>query len=252
MTAEWNAFRSTPAGTVIFNHSYAECVAVANLMNETVLGLPFVPVDSAYEWWSLRHVIATLANNYTPSATPVAGAIVVWAGPGWNAQHGHIGTVLEVNGDGTFVTLEQNAGSKARYTYRHLRSVRDGGLQGFLIPNNNPAAASAPLTPTPVEEEDIMAVYLRATGNSSPLDAKNPGSSRIWAGDNREISGSVYSGVWERSEDGSVRRLFPGELKAIQDAYAAAGRKFPIADISGNELEKMYLIERAAPKPVKK
>lgn len=98
------------------------------------------------------------------------------------------------------------------------------------------------------EEEDIMAIYLRATGNSSPIDAKNPGTSRIWAGDNREIGGVLYSGVWERSEDGSVRRLFPGEWAAIQDAYKAAGRAVPVAPISGNELEKMYLIQRAEPK----
>ena len=101
------------------------------------------------------------------------------------------------------------------------------------------------------EEEDIMATYLRATGNSSPIDAKNPGTSRIWAGDNREIGGVLYSGVWERSEDGSVRRLFPGEWAAIQEAYKAAGRAVPVADISGNELEKMYLVTRAAPKAVK-
>jgi hypothetical protein len=93
-----------------------------------------------------------------------------------------------------------------------------------------------------------MAVYLRATGNSSPIDAKNPGSSRIWAGDNREIDGARYSDVWERSEDGSIRRLFPGEWAAIQAAYEAAGRKVPIAPISGNEIEKMYLVKRAEPK----
>lgn len=100
----------------------------------------------------------------------------------------------------------------------------------------------------PIEQDDIMAVYLRATGNSTPIDAKNPGSSRIWAGDNRDIGGARYSGVWERSEDGSIRRLFPGEWAAIQQAYTNAGRKIPYADISGNELEKMYLVSRAEPK----
>lgn len=99
-----------------------------------------------------------------------------------------------------------------------------------------------------LEEDEIMAIYLQATGNSSPIDGKNPGSSRIWAGNNREIGGAVYSGVWERSEDGSLRRLFPGEWQAIQEAYAAAGRKVPVAAISGNELEKMYLIKRAEPR----
>lgn len=105
--------------------------------------------------------------------------------------------------------------------------------------------ATAP--PPPVYEEAIMAIYLEATGNSSPIDAKNPGTSRIWAGNNRVIGGATYSGVWERSEDGTVRRLFPGEWQAIQDAYVAAGRKVPVAKISGNELEKMFLVKRAAP-----
>lgn len=99
----------------------------------------------------------------------------------------------------------------------------------------------------PEEEGDIMAIYLRPTGNSSPLDAKNPGTSRIWAGDNRKIGGATYSGTWERSDDGSVRRLFPDEWAAIQRAYAAAGRKVPLSEISANELEKMYLVKRAAP-----
>ena len=120
----------------------------------------------------------------------------------------------------------------------------------FWSEDINTLRVAEPATPAPVivpEEEDIMAIYLEATGNSSPIDAKNPGTSRVWAGSNREIGGVTYSGVWERSEDGSVRRLFPGEWQAIQDAYVAAGRKVPVAKISGNELEKMFLIKRAAP-----
>lgn len=103
------------------------------------------------------------------------------------------------------------------------------------------------------EEDDMSVVYLRATSNSSPIVAGNPGTSRIWAGDDRVIEGAKYSGVWERADSAAVpRRLFPGEWQAIQDAYAAAGRKVPYASISGNELEKMYLVKRAAPQPVKK
>lgn len=118
----------------------------------------------------------------------------------------------------------------------------------FWSEDINGLRVAQPATPQHREEEDIMATYLRATGNSSPIDAKNPGTSRIWAGDNREIGGVLYSGVWERSDDGTVRRLFPGEWEAIQAAYKAAGRAVPVADISGNELEKMYLIKRAEPK----
>lgn len=122
-------------------------------------------------------------------------------------------------------------------------------LGGIIAQANAINAGEPAATPVIVpEEDDIMAIYLEATGNSSPIDAGNPGTSRVWAGSNREIGGVTYSGVWERSEDGSVRRLFPGEWQAIQDAYAAAGRKVPFARISGNELEKMYLIKRAEPK----
>lgn len=156
MAITWPQFAATPAGTRIFNNGFDQCVAVANRQNEEVLGLPFVPVDSAFQWWSLRHVIGTLANNYTPSATPAPGAIVVWAGAGWNAQHGHIGSVLEVLPNGEFITLEQNAGPKARFTYQHRRSVRDAGLQGFLIPKSNPALPG-PVEPLTSPEEDDMA-----------------------------------------------------------------------------------------------
>lgn len=121
-------------------------------------------------------------------------------------------------------------------------------LGGIIAAAETQRAGGATTPPEQRDEDDIMAVYLRASGNSSPLDATNPGTSRIWAGDGRVINGATYSGVWERSEDGTVRRLFPDEWAAIQRAYAAAGKKVPYSEISGNELEKMYLVERAAPK----
>lgn len=98
--------------------------------------------------------------------------------------------------------------------------------------------------PTPEFKDDIMAIYLRPTGNSSPTKPGDLGSSRIWAGDDRKIGGVTYSGTWERSEDGNVRRLFPDEWAAIQRAYASVGRKVPQSAISGNELEKMVYIKR--------
>lgn len=121
---------------------------------------------------------------------------------------------------------------------------------GHIITSANTIISGGTSDPEPSREneEDIMAIYLRATGNSSPIDTTNPGTSRIWAGDDRVINGAKYSGVWERSEDGTVRRLFPDEWAAIQRAYEAAGRKVPYSEISGNELEKMYLVTRAAPK----
>lgn len=114
---------------------------------------------------------------------------------------------------------------------------------------------AAPPVPDPILEEDIMATYFKAQVNSSETEKGNPGSSRIWAGEGREIpagSKTFYSGVWERSEDGSIRRLFVAEWDAIQAAYKAAGRPIPLATgVHGNAIEEMYLTTRAAPKAVK-
>lgn len=93
-----------------------------------------------------------------------------------------------------------------------------------------------------------MAVYFRATSNSSPLKPGDAGSSRIWAGEDRVIDGVTYSGVWERSEDGTIRRLFAAEWAGIVAAYAASGRKVPVADVHGNVIEQMYLAKRSEPK----
>lgn len=152
---------------------------------------------------------------------------------------------------GDFVGLEGNTGqSVGRHLhweiYRGSVNRGSGGNPGSTVDPREFVAAY--LSPPYIEQEPIMAVYLRATGNSSPIDAKNPGSSRIWAGPNRLIDCALYSDVWERSDDGSVRRLFPGEWAAIQAAYKTAGRIVPLADISGNELEKMYLVKRTEPK----
>lgn len=99
-----------------------------------------------------------------------------------------------------------------------------------------------------------MATYFEATANSTPLA---DGTSRIWAGEGRKVqskdaSGRVfeatYSNLWERSDDGSIRRLFVGEAAAIRAAYEAAGRKFPVAQVHGNAIEQMYLVARPEPK----
>lgn len=98
-----------------------------------------------------------------------------------------------------------------------------------------------------VESEEIMAVYLEASNNSSPTKAGDPGSSRIWAGE-RVINGAKYAGVWERSEDGSIRRLFAAEWAGIQAAYASVGREAPLSKVHGNAIEQIYLVTRSAPK----
>ena len=56
----------------------------------------------------------------------------------------------------------------------------------------------------------------------------------------------------ERSEDGSIRKLFVAEWDAIQAAYKAAGRPIPLATgVHGNAIAEMYLTTRAAPKAAK-
>ena len=145
MVKRWNTFKAIRNGTRIYNHGYDQCVAVANRYHEGVLGGAFVPVDSAYQWWSMFNLFPELYNHYRKSNRPVPGAIVIWSGAGWNAQHGHIGVVLAVNGS-TFTTLEQNVYG-ARYATRHTRSIYDGGLDGFLIPSSNPATYRAPAKP---------------------------------------------------------------------------------------------------------
>ena len=237
----WDSFIAIPNGTRIKNHGYDQCVALANLYHESVIGGSFVPVPSAYQWWTQFGSYATLRDNYTQSGTPVAGAIFVSKGGPYNNVDGHIGVVTSVNGNGTFNTMEQNA--TYRDVWRYTRNM--AGVYGFLIPKNNPAGgSSAKPTPETTEEEDLMAIYLRPTGNSSPIKPGDTGSSRIWAGDDRKISDVTYSGTWERSEDGSVRRLFPDEWAAIQRAYAVTGRKIPLTTIAANDLEKMVYVKR--------
>ena len=122
------------------------------------------------------------------------------------------------------------------------------GNLGHIINAANQIISGVAPEPEPKEEEEDMNTYFEATANSSPVKAGDPGSSRIWAGADRVINGAKYSGVWERSADGSVRRLFSGEWAGIVAAHEAAGRKLPLAKVHGNVIEQMYLVERAAPR----
>lgn len=131
----WTSFTSIPAGTRIFNHGFDQCVAVANLYHESVIGGAFVPVQSAYQWWTQQW--PQVAALYTRSTRPVAGALAVWD-TRWGAGHGHIGVVIDVHADGRFTAMEQNAGSgQYRYLNRYHRSTV--GVLGFLVPKVNPA-----------------------------------------------------------------------------------------------------------------
>lgn len=162
----WNSFISIPNGTKVFNHGYSECVALANLYHENVIGGSFVPVASAYQWWTQFGNYATLTQNYTQSSSPVAGSIFVSRGGPYNSVDGHIGIVTAVHGNGTFDTMEQNA--SYRYVWRYNRGM--SGVYGFLSPKNNPAS---PPVPTPAtnhltklrlkrskEQETMLYIYI--------------------------------------------------------------------------------------------
>ena len=128
----WAEFTAIPNGTRVLNHYYDQCVALANLYNQGVLGGSFVGVSSAYQWWD-----RDLSAIYTRSSRPVAGSVVVW-NSSWGAGHGHVGVVVSVNSNGTFNTLEQN-GETWRYVGRYTRNL--SAVRGFFVPKNNPATA---------------------------------------------------------------------------------------------------------------
>lgn len=120
---------------------------------------------------------------------------------------------------------------------------------GWIIDRANEILDGGTAPEEPQQEyEEEMNTYFEATSNSSPVKAGEPGTSRIWAGADRVINGVKYSAVWERSPDGTTRRLFAAEWAGIQAAYAAAGRKLPLAKVHGNAIEQMQLVARHVPK----
>lgn len=168
MTKAWNEFNAIPNGTRVLNHGWDQCVALANLYNESVVGGSFVPVGSAFQWWTEFDYHATLRDNYTRSAVPVAGAIFVSRYGLYDAPNGHIGVVTGVNSNGTFNTMEQNAGTW-RYVGRYTRNYQN--MLGFLIPKKNPAAPPKPAhKPAPLYgmEDAMIIFYANAQGKGKP------------------------------------------------------------------------------------
>lgn len=107
-------------------------------------------------------------------------------------------------------------------------------------------SGGSPTPPQPIIlEDDDMNTYLEATSSSTPIkEADGVERSRIWAGE-RQIGGMTFASVWERSPDGSIRRLFKGEWEAIVAAHAAADRKVPVAKVGGNVVEQIVFGKRA-------
>lgn len=148
-----------------------------------------------------------------------------------NGVGNHIGIVESVDAT-TIYTIEGNTSDRmARRSYAHGHPF----ILGYGRPAYNGAAGDneRPLE-DPEQEDDDMTLYVRPNGNSTPLP--DTGLSRVWAGDNRKINDTLWSGVWELTQPGA-RRLPMAEWAGVQSAHAAAGRKVPVGDLSGNQLE---------------
>lgn len=213
MDGRWTAFTSIPNGTRVFNHGWDQCVALANLYNEGYVGGPFIPVASAYQWWTNYGSYPGLIANYWPSTAPVPGSIVVSFGGPYDNVNGHIGVVTAVYPNGTFDTMEQNAGyGQYRYVYRYNRSL--WGVLGFLVPYNNPATVvPEPIPepePEPEEEDDTM---------------KNTGTFYIRKADGvyMYVVSNTVSGYRHEFSSGKKAPLDGGYLKDMALAYDIAG-----------------------------
>ncbi len=190
------------------------------------------------------------------SAIPRPGDVAFWEfGSAWYPGS-HVATVLAVTHGGRMLRcLTQNPGAV------QIADLIVDGLIGYLRPcalivGDVDASRTPALTAsqkTIMEEEPIMATYFEATANSTPLA---DGTSRIWAGEGRKVRSqdaagrvfeATYANLWERSDDGRIRRLFVDEAAAIRAAYEASGRKLPVAQVHGNAIEQMYLVARPEP-----
>lgn len=195
----WTAITSIPNGTRIYNYGWDQCVAFANHYH-AALGGAFVPVQSAYQWWTGDW--AEVRRLYTRSSTPVAGALFVSRGGGYNTVDGHIGLVTKVHADGSFDTMEQNAGPW-RYVGRYTRGM--SGILGFLIPRNNPA--SQPLTPQQRMTGDSPARRRTAPTTQSAekqpiLAANTVGNFVAWKTGEHVNDGKASTSVWFQGESG--------------------------------------------------
>lgn len=210
MADTWADFTAIPNDTRILNHGFDQCVALANLYNEETVGGEFVPVASAYQWWTERGALPQIRDSYTPSSTPKPGALFVARGGMYDARDGHIGVVTAVNPDGSFTTMEQNA--DRRFVGRYTRT-RDENVLGFLVPNPNPAAPAAPTS-----EEDDMTIFIR-----------------------RDPKATVYA---YSPQTGKARALTSLQWTVTQRAYAAAGLKLPLTQEGPDAMKALVGKER--------
>jgi surface antigen len=204
----WGQFTAQPNGTRIYNHGFDQCVALANQYHEDVIGGSFVPVPSAFMWWTDFSSYGTLTANYTQSATPIAGAIFVARYGLYDAPNGHIGVVTSVNGS-TFQTMEQNAESN-RWLWRYSRSMQN--VLGFLHPKNNPAT---PLPPQPVRKKKKMLQFITDNPNGAWYATDGLTKRKLAPNENQllvDLGLAVYSG-----KPGGVHVIGRQQLAAIPD-----------------------------------
>lgn len=137
----WQDFLNIPNGETVFNHGASECVALANLYNEGVLGGGFVQVGAALQWWTNPNVAAV--HGFTPiTSNPQAGDIFIASCGLYDCNFGHIGVVVRSWDGSTFGTMEQNV--YGEFVSRHNRTMDN--VDGFLRPINQ-AAISTPSAP---------------------------------------------------------------------------------------------------------
>ena len=167
---KWQEFLAIPNGTRVMNHGYDQCVALANLYHEEVLGAAFVPVGSAYQWSTQFTGYPQLFNTYNQlpaSADPQPGDIFVSKGGIYNAIDGHIGVVVRAWDGSTFGTKEQNAGN-SRYVWQTYNRSK-ANMLSYLRPKNSPIP-----TPTPIGQTKDNRNMLYINLPKAASDGKSP------------------------------------------------------------------------------
>lgn len=208
----WDQFRTIPNGTQVLNHYADECVALANLFQEGVLRRPFVAINSAYQWWTLYHALPALHNTYRQSQTPIAGGVIVSRGGNYNSKDGHIGVIVEVYGDGSFLTMEQNAGyGSQRYVYRYRRDMRN--VLGILHPINNPATQEEDDMFTDADRKLLRDTAAKANASYDALFKETPTSRGSSAGVLKvlgELEGPIKATYDAQFKESETSRGTPG------------------------------------------
>lgn len=148
----WGNFLNIPDGTQVLNHGWDQCVALANLYNEGVLGGGFVQTPNAVGWWFNENV-ASVHGFSRETSNPQVGDIFVASAGLYDSTNGHIGVVTRAWDGSTFGTIEQNGG--ARYVARYDRGMAN--MDGFLRPINQSAIAATPAPATSSQGEGIAA-----------------------------------------------------------------------------------------------